>query len=101
MIIEIDDDLRIDTTQTPEFTLQRKQMVKDPKSKNYGKVTWRPIGYYGRIDQALERAADHVVAGSEEQVKLHELTQMLSTHFSKIRRAIKRIKEAHHDQATD
>lgn len=94
MIIEIDDDLRIETTSTPEFTLQRKQVVKDPKSKNCGKVTWKSIGHYGRMDQALERATDHVIAGSEAHIKLDQLSETLSVHFSKIRRAIKRIKEA-------
>jgi hypothetical protein len=92
MIIDIDEDLRIDTTQTPEFTLQRRQVVKDPKSKNYGTSTWKPIGHYGRLDQALERAADHAIAGSQEHLSLIELGERLSTHFSKIRRAIKRIK---------
>lgn len=94
MIIDIDDELRIETTQTPEFTLQRKRVITNKKSKRYGEVYWKNLGHFGRIDQALERAADHVVAGSDQQVNLNELSSMLKAHFSKIRSAIKRIKDS-------
>lgn len=40
------------------YILQEKSIVKDENSKNYGKETYKTIGYFGRLDSAFKYLSD-------------------------------------------
>ena len=60
------------------YTLQEKTIIKDKKSKNYGKETFKDIGYYPTIDgciRGLLKTTIREYVGKKEVNTLKELLE--------------------------
>jgi hypothetical protein len=88
MIINISDDIRIEVSggeKVPEYAIQKARVSKGKKT--YGEKVWNSVAHYGRLDQALWRTLDFVVAGSKEDMTLRQLAEKLDSWSQTVREA--------------
>lgn len=72
MNIQLTDDYRL-KADTYNYILQKKNIVQDEESENYGKEVWHTIGYYSSLDRVVDKLVDLKV----RQSKLTELSTVV------------------------
>lgn len=71
MEIRLTDDYRLATDQF-NYILQKRSVVKDENSKNYGNEAWSSIGWYGRLEHMANKLIELEIKQSDAD-QLHEL----------------------------
>jgi hypothetical protein len=70
MIFNITEDWRVETDSF-NFTLQRRRVVRDKKSKNFGQESWGENKYYGSMRLLLAALAERGIRESSELAEIH------------------------------
>lgn len=71
------------------IVLAKIDVVKNPKSKNYGKQIEKRIGYFGKLEHALSRYVDEVQKSNDVMIS-GNLDKIL-TALDEIKQAVKRV----------
>jgi hypothetical protein len=53
--MKLDENYKIEALDDNNVILQRRRVVQDEKSKNYGQEQWDIVGYYGNVKAAFQR----------------------------------------------
>jgi hypothetical protein len=68
MNIRLTDDYKL-VTDPHNYVLQKRNVVQDKESENYGKETWNSIGWYARLEYLVNKLI-------ELEIKQSDVTQM-------------------------
>lgn len=75
-MIMIDEKYYIDADDK-NYILQEKSIVKDEKSKNYGKETFKILGYFGKLDNVLKYLIDLNIKEYVSKNRTNTLEQLI------------------------
>ena len=67
---------------TYSVNLMRRRIVKDEKSKNFGKEQWDVAGYFHNYEQALHRMIELDIQGLESLEYIHSRIEQLKQWLS-------------------
>ena len=62
--IQLTDDYRV-RVDTYNYILQKKNIVQDKESENYGKEVWHTIGYYSSLERVVDKLVDLEIRQSD------------------------------------
>ena len=68
MIIKLSNEYKI-TTNSMEFVVQKMNIIvkgENTKAENVGKENWMPIGYYPKINQAIQCVSKHILLVNDD-----------------------------------
>jgi len=84
MDIRLTEDYRLTNDSHNPFIIQKRNVVQDKESENYGKETWHSVSWHGNLDQVASKMIDLKVTQSKvtELSTLHKLIENLKEEIA-------------------